>query len=271
VVEPEVEPVSRRVWSIAFVAALLLPLVVGTALGARADGLALYITFHPGPQRITVTLADGTPVGTTSGTPTAIPAGLYNLFLDDSAAVEGPQFDLKGPGVNLVDSMFYGENPSETFTATFEPGSTYTWRNDEQPGVVFTFVTSSGAGSTTGGANGSGSTGTGPKVGKPSTDIVGSAVVPFRGALDAIVYKSGRLSLTRNGRPVKSLKTGRYTFSVDDESKTGGFSVQLLKGKPQTITGKAYVGNQDVTIRLKPGRWFYFTPAGKQTTFFVTS
>ena len=67
------------------------------------------------------------------------------------------------------------------------------------------------------------------------------------------------------------LKTGRYTFSVDDESGAHGFSLQVLKGKPQTITGKAYVGSHDVTVALKPGRWFFFTPAGRQTTFFVTS
>jgi len=263
--------VSRMVRSAAAVVAVLLPLLAADVAGADAPGL--YITFRPGPQRITVTLANGTPVGTTSGAPTVIAPGLYNLFMDDSAAVEGPEFDLHGPGVDFVDSMFYGENPSETFTATFEPNSTYIWRNNEQPGVVFTFVTS-GTGGTTGGgagAGGGGATSSTSKTGKPSTDIVGSAILPFRGALDAIVYKSGKLSLTRGGKKVTFLKTGRYTFSVDDESSAHGFSVQVLKGKPQTITSKAYVGSHDVTLALKPGRWFYFTPAGKQTTFFVTS
>jgi hypothetical protein len=54
----------------------------------------LYITFRTGLQRSTVTLANGAPVGTTSGAPTVIAPGLYNLFLDDSAAVEGPEFGL---------------------------------------------------------------------------------------------------------------------------------------------------------------------------------
>jgi hypothetical protein len=265
----KVEPVSRRVRSAAIIAAVVLPLLAADVTAADAPGL--YVTFRPGPQRITVTLANGTPVGTTSGTPTVIAPGLYNLFMDDSAAVEGPEFDLRGPGVNFVDSMFYGENPSETFTVTFEPSSTYTRRNNEQPGVVFTFSTSSGGGVSGGGAGGGGATSSTTKTGKPSTDIVGSDILPFRGALDAIVYKSGKLSLTRNGKKVTFLKTGRYTFSVDDESSTHGFSVQVLKGKPQMITSKAYVGSHDVTVALKPGRWFYFTPAGRQTTFFVTS
>jgi hypothetical protein len=261
--------VSPLVRNAAAVAATLLSLLA--ADGTAADAPGLYVTFRPGPQRITVTLANGTPVGTTSGAPTVIAPGLYNVFMDDSAAVEGPEFDLRGPGVNFVDSMFYGENPSETFTVTFEPSSTYTWRNNEQPGVVFTFATSASGGTSGSGAGGGGATSTTSRTGKPSTDIVGSAILPFRGALDAIVYKSGKLSLTRNGRKVTFLKTGRYTFSVDDESSTHGFSVQVLKGKPQTITTKPYVGSHDVTLVLKPGRWFYFTPAGRQTTFFVTS
>jgi len=260
--------VSRRVWSIAIVVAVLLPLLAADS--TAADAPALYITFRPGPQRITVALANGTPVGTTSGAPTVIAPGLYNLFMDDSAAVEGPEFDMRGPGVNFVESMFYGEIPSASYTATFEPSSTYTWRNNEQPSVVFTFVTASTGGVTgSGGAGGTGSSTS--RTGKPSVDIVGSDIVPFRGALDAIVYKSGALSLTRNGKKVTFLKTGRYTFSVDDESSKHGFSVQILKGKEKTITGAAYVGSHDVTIALKPGRWVYFTPAGKRTTFFVTS
>src|SRR5580765_8090249 len=168
-----VKPVSRRALAVATVVAMSL--LAADVAGADAPGL--YITFRPGPQRITVALANGTPVGTTSGAPTVIAPGLYNLFMDDSAAVEGPEFDLRGPGVDFVDSMFYGENPSETFTASFEPNSTYTWRNNEQPGVVFTFVTSGGGATTTGGgAGGGGATSSTTKTGKPSTDVVGSDI-----------------------------------------------------------------------------------------------
>jgi hypothetical protein len=210
--------VSRRVASIAIIVAGLVPFLAADSTAADAPGL--YITFRSGAQRITVTLANGTPVGTTSGPPTVIAPGLYNLFMDDSAGIEGPELDLRGPGVNFVDSMFYGENPSETFTVTFEPSSTYTWRNNEQPSVVFTFVTSSSGGaSSAGGAGGTGSSTS--KTGRPSVDIVGSDIVPFRGALDAIVYKSGALSLTRNGKKVTFLKTGRYTFSTTSRASTG--------------------------------------------------
>jgi hypothetical protein len=252
--------------------AAVFALALGAGRSAADDAPGLYIVFHPG-HTITVSLANGSPVGTTSGAPTVIAPGLYNLFMDDSAAVEGPIFDLKGPGVSFVEDMFYGENPSETFTTTFLPGSTYTWRNDEQPNVVFTFVTSGGGASTSTGGAGSASPGSTSSSGggQASQDIVGSDVVPFRGALDAIVYASGKLSLSRNGKKVTSLKAGRYTFSVDDESKTAGFTVKSLRGKPTTVTSGAFVGSHDATITLKAGRWFFYSPGRAQAAFFVTS
>ena len=115
--------------------------LVAAVPGARAANLQLVVTFNAN-HTISVTLPDGTPVGTTSGPPTVIPAGFYTLTLDDSAVVAGPQFDLQGPGVSLVDNMFYGETASATDTADLAPSSTYTWRDDENPSVVYTFMTS---------------------------------------------------------------------------------------------------------------------------------
>jgi hypothetical protein len=254
-------------------AAVALALGAGAADARTADS-SVSIVFHLN-HSVTATLADGRALGTTSGAPTVIAPGQYNLSFDDSAGVEGPSFDLVGPGVKFFTDMFYGENPSETYALEFLPSSTYTWRNDEQPAVVFTFTTAASGGATSPGAgglsSGSGGTSSGGAKTSSSSDLVGSARVPFRGALDAIVSAAGKLTLARNGKKVTSLKTGRWTFSVDDESKTAGFSVQSLKGKPQTITTKAYVGSHDVTVELKPGRWSFFTPSGKRTTFFVVS
>jgi hypothetical protein len=68
---------------------------------------------------------------------------------------------------------------------------------------------------------------------------------------------------------VTSLKTGRYTFSVDDESKTKGFTLQALNKRAVTITSGHFTGSQDVTVALKPGRWFFYSPGGRKTQFFV--
>jgi len=238
----------------------------------RADAAGdLYITFNLN-HTISVTQASGAPLGTTSGPPTQIASGAYNLHFDDSVGVSGPDFTLTGPGVNLSESLTLGEYPSGTETAVFQANSTYTWWDAETPSIVFTFVTTSASvGIPTNGSEGTGGGTTSSTGSSPSQDIVGSGVAPFRGSLDAIVYADRKLSLTHNGNKVSSLKTGQWTFSVDDESKKAGFSVQILNGKTQTITSASYTGSHDVTVTLKPGRWFFFTPGGKKTTFFVTS
>ena len=253
---------------------------MAVAIPALADLPGLYVAFHS-DHTFAVTFAAGQAVGTTSGAPTVIAAGTYKLFVDDTSDTDS-EFDLAGPGVKLVTNMSHGEDATAAFVETFQPNSVYTYRDDNHPSLVWTFVTSaaevgsSSSGGSSGSSPGGTSTGasTGTSSGKPTTssDLVGSeADLPFRGSLDAIVYASGKLTLTRSGKLVKSLKTGKWTFSVDDESTKAGFSVQVLHGKVQTITSASYKGSHDVTLTLTPGRWAFFTPGGKQAVFYVVS
>jgi hypothetical protein len=258
---------------------LLLGLaVLVAASGAsahRTAGGSLWVTWQQGVA-ISVTLPDGTPV--TAGS--VIPAGsysvvIYNNFRDDQSIAR--MFHLKGPGVDFQTDLNQGEQVQETWAVTFQPSSTYTWDDDYRPNVVSgSFRTSSStvpqtggpapSGGTSGGGGGSTSNGT-----TANSDVAGTAVLPFRGALDAIVSRGGKLSLAHLGKTVKQLKTGRYTFSVDDESKTTGFAVQALSRKAVTVTTKPFVGSNDVTISLKPGRWFFFSPGAAKHVFFVVS
>ena len=262
---------SRRLWSIVIVVGVLLPLAAATARGTGADSQSLYVTFRSGPQRIAVALADGTPVGTTAGAPTVIPAGPYNLSIDDSAGIIGPTFDLKGPGVSVSENMFYGEIASATLAATFAPSSTYTWRNDEQPSVVFTFVTSSTTGSTGSGSSGATSTGSATKTGTPAKEIVGSAIVPFRGTLAGTVNAAGKVALTKKGKTVSTLQAGLYTITVVDKSTTSGFAIQRLHSTAITLTSPAYHGTHVNTVNLKVGQWTFFSPGGKKSYFIVVA
>ena len=182
-----------------------------------------------------MTLAGGAAVGTTSGAPTVIPPGPYSLSFDDSAGATGPKFDLNGPGVSISEDMFYGEIQAASLAATFQPSSTYTWRNEETPNVIFTFVTSGESGSSgSGTSSGAGSSGSGSKTGTTAKSIVGSAVVPFRGKLAATVDAAGKLALTTKGKPVTTLKTGLYTFTVVDQSGKSGFAIQKVKASVLT-------------------------------------
>jgi hypothetical protein len=219
-------------------------------------------------------------------TVTSIAPGTYQVFVttpvvfadvdlsgvfDMTACKSYVQFQLSGPGVSLSTTLQDGDEDKDLLSADFQPSSTYTAQDLNQAAVTRTTFTTQATGSATGPAGTGGGTVSGSSKGSTQQSLVGSAANPFRGSLDAIVYKTGNLSLSRNGKKVTSLKTGRWTFSVDDESKTGGFTIKSLRGKPQAITTAAYVGNHDVTVTLAQGRWFFYTGIGKKTTFFVIS
>jgi len=196
-------------------------------------------------------------------------AGVDLSGVFDMTACKGyVQFQLTGPGVNIQTTLQDGDEDKDLERATFQPGGTYVALDMNQPGVTRTTFTTATSGSATGPTGTSSSSVSG---GSAQQSLVGSAANPFRGALDATVYASGKLALVRNGKPVTTLKTGRWTFSVDDESRKAGFALAVLNGKALTVTSTTFTGSHDVTVELKPGRWSYFTPGGNRTTFFVGS
>ena len=110
-------------------------LAAPTAGARQTANLSLNVTFFTNGQ-ITMALPDGTPVGTTSGAPTMIPAGYYALMMNGPGGCTSlPHFILKGPGENVVDNLTEGEVTNFQYNAYFLPNSTYTWRNDANPGV----------------------------------------------------------------------------------------------------------------------------------------
>ena len=242
--------------ALAAVATLLAP-------WAQADPPVLYVTWHS-DRSLSAMLADGTSVGSTSGGGVAIPAGTYKLQIDNSSNVN-IAFDLSGPGVKLVDSLSNGEELAAAYTETFQPSSTYTYRDDNHPSVVWTFTTSTasvGVGTAPVATTPTKTTGGG----QTSTDIVGSAVVPFRGSLTGSVGVAG-VALKVRG----SLRTGRYRIVVSDTSSTRGFTLQRLHDRADVLTGARFVGRRTVTLDLGPGRWFYFATPAKKLQFLVVS
>src|SRR5262249_53853499 len=104
--------------------AAVLVALAPTAHASRVANLSLRVTFTPA-GKITVTLPDGTPVGTTAGAPTTIPAGYYTLlFYGPGECINLPLFELRGPGVNINDDMLGGETDVHTLYATFAPNAT---------------------------------------------------------------------------------------------------------------------------------------------------
>jgi hypothetical protein len=260
--------------------AVALSVVVVAALfvaGARSATLVIDVNFTSATS-LSATLPDGTPLGTTSGAPTVIPAGVYTLQFTDTAGYGGPQFDLQGPGVDLTENLFEGEVASGQDTADLAPNSTYTWRDDQNPSVVFTFTTSgsvAGTGISNVSSANSGTESTGGNssaVTSTTSSVVGTAVIPHRGTLVGSVSAKGALALAFLGKRVTSLKSGRYTVTITDASKTSGFTLQETNRSAVTVTGAAFVGKRTVTVDMTAGQWFFYPSfIGKKTYFIVVT
>jgi hypothetical protein len=222
----------------------------------------------------------------------SIPPGTYQVFVttpmvfadvdltgvfDMTACKSFTQFQLTGPGVNLSTTLQDGDEDKELMKATFQPSGTYIAVDNNQPSVARVAFTTTATGSAGAVASPTSSSSSGK--GTTETSIVGSGVksssaaaLPLRGTLLATVSAAGTPRLMFRGKPVATLKAGRYTFSVSDQSARGGFILQQIKQGANTLASVAYVGKRSVTLNLKAGQWFFYpTFLGAKTYFIVTS
>ncbi len=236
-------------------AALVTALLAAPVAQSRTDAPApvLDVTFSA-TGAVTVTLPDGTPVGTTAGSPTVIPAGAYAISASGpGSCVILPIFDLRGPGVAVQTDMNGGENDAATYTASFAPSATYTWRLDNvSPPVVHTFVTS---GTVLTGSATSGGPVTTSGGGLSSSDIVGSELPPFRGRLQATLGVKGALTVSFAGKRPAKLRPGRYTLVVRDSSGTLGLTLRHGTHAPVLTSTASFRGTHTEAIALTAGRW----------------
>jgi hypothetical protein len=247
-------------------AALAGLLTLAPAAGARtAANPALTVQFSL-TGTITVTGPDGTQLGVTSGTPPVIPAGYYTVLLQGPGGCANiPYFELKGPGESIANNLTEGELDHDVVNAYFQPNSTYTWRNRDVPGNVYTFQTSGQVVGSPPPHAGPGGLSSGNHTTVSSTDFVGSAILPFRGKLVASVSAAGKLSLAYGGKSVAGLKAGRYKLSVMDKSSTTGFMLRRGKYTPIQITGARFVGTRSASVKLTAGHWIFSPGAGRQS------
>lgn len=236
-------------------------LALAPAQGARSDQLTLNVNFSYTGQ-ITMTTPSGSQVGTTSGTPTVIPAGYYSLLLEGPGGCTlTPYFMLKGPGVTVTDNMAQGEDQFTEHVVNFLPGSTYTWVNSDSPNVVYTFQTSSQVvGTKAAPVTWNGPTNKGTQT---NEDVVGSGRLPARGTLSGTINANGTLTIAFKGKRPTTLRTGSYTFVVTDKSPTNGLTVGRGAAKPTHLTAPTFVGRHTWTLKLSTGWWIFATTRAK--------
>jgi hypothetical protein len=221
-------------------------------------------------------------VNDSGGAVTSVAPGTYQIavvtpfaFSAGGAACDFVQFDMTGPGVSLQTTLGDGDAEYELHTVSLQAGSTYTVQDDARAAqtrrtfavattgvpspvvaVPSTPTSSPTSTKTTSGAS-------------TSQDLVGSAILPFRGTLDALVSPTGALSLTKSKQSVDTLKSGRYTFRIVDDSHKAGFTVQLLKHSAKALSTKQFTGSRSETVSLPKGQWIFYTPSGIRHYFVV--
>ena len=92
--------------------------------------------------------------------------------------------------------------------------------------------------------------------------------------LTGTVGPSFTISLKQNGKTVKSLKAGKYTFKVTDKATIHNFVLEKEHSKfEKEITDVSDTGTKTVTINLTKGTWKYYCAPHESTmngTFKVT-
>jgi hypothetical protein len=261
------------------VAALCAALVSTGNAGLRTTRAANPTIYFMYAMNCTFTIVDDTGKAVTSVAPgsyqvdvrTPIVFGTVptqdGVATTDMTACRGvPQFQLTGPGVNLFTTMTAGCESDKVFPETFQPNATYVAEDLNQPTVAHGSFTTLASGTpvapavTYGGGKGK------PEV---STDIVGS--LAFAGSLDAAVARNGTLALKNGGKPVSTLKAGRYKFTISDADPKLGLNLLGPTSKaPTSLSGVKFVGKHSIAIKLTAGKWTYYTNLGAIHFFRVT-
>ena len=250
---------------------LVAGVVAALALAAAAQGVVsqtiyAYFDVDGGLQ---FRYSDSSLVGST------IPPGTYTINLNNNGADDlGDDhiFHLTGPG---VDYKAANVNTQAVFSVTFQSGQTYRVFDDLNPKISQTILATTAAAPPTPNPLPP-STPTSTK--KPTSGgVVGTQVAsghaaPLRGSLVAAVSTAGTVTLRWKGKPVTSLKAGRYTFQVTDSSRKAGFNVQEVKNDRVTVTTGEFTGKRSKTLNLKAGQWFFYpTFVGRKTYFIVVT
>jgi len=251
---------------------LLAALFAALAPSASSAPLQLVVNFSVNGE-ISLTLPDGTPVGTSSGPPTVIPAGYYVLTLTQPGCIQVPAFILQGPGVNIEDDLQSGEVVSDADAADLQPNSTYVWRNGAQnPPVNYTFMTSGDVVGTPPPPSQSQPVSTGSNKAESNTDLLGSSTAspsqpPFLGTLTGAVSAAGRVTLLERGKAVTRLEAGRYALTVSLASRTSGFVLGDAGGAVASTPASA-TGKHTLSVDLTTGTWYYAAHAAGPKTYF---
>jgi len=76
-----------------------------------------------------------------------------------------------------------------------------------------------------------------------------------------------KISLTSNGKLVKTLKAGTYTLVVHDDSALHNYELDGPHGKSWTFTSVPFKGTKTVTLKLVAGKYKAYCSAHESIMF----
>ena len=75
------------------------------------------------------------------------------------------------------------------------------------------------------------------------------------------------IMLKQNGKLVKTLKAGSYSFVINDKSNIHGYSLDGPHGFAKDFTKIPFVGKKTTVVKLKAGKYKYYCPNHESTMF----
>ena len=84
------------------------------------------------------------------------------------------------------------------------------------------------------------------------------------------VGKNGAYKITlttSNGKLVKTLKSGTYTFVIHDDAKIHNYELDGPHGKSWTFTSVPFVGTKTFTLKLTAGKYKAYCAPHESTMF----
>jgi hypothetical protein len=263
--------------------ALAAAILASGSAGATTPTFSTTVNFRIAYQpdcTFTVAIDGGITMASATQTGATIPPGPYQVSIStplpdgmwNSAVCTQALFSLNGPGISYSAALGTGTGPyGASFPETFQPSSTYTMVDANQPKDVVTFTTAA-----TGSSSSLLPSSPPPPVSTVTTeqtsqsDPVGSAAVVEQGGLAGALSATGVVTLTRHGDAVGSLPAGDYELTVSDDSRHAGFFVERRGAPAQAISGVGFVGRRSVKLDLTAGSWLFFSTPSRVKSFQVS-
>ena len=96
--------------------------------------------------------------------------------------------------------------------------------------------------------------------------LASAPAAPASPKLTGTVGPGFTISLKQNGKVVKTLKAGTYTFAVSDKSNIHNFVLEG-PGVERDITSVSFTGAKTATVKLRKGKYKYYCRPHESSMF----